>query len=134
MEALLKGMTQLQAAMTMQLGMADTKPETIRPGTTGAELPKLTEADEYAAINVGDWLHGLSGPMGDLTDGSSVWWTETTLSLKRTRNPDTCAVCSLDSPTTSTLGSLPELQALHHLHAVLALGTPCRLCPTQPAA
>ncbi|CAE7242425.1 RE1 [Symbiodinium sp. CCMP2592] len=77
MEALLKGMTQLQAAMTMQLGMAATKPETIRPGTSGAELPKLTEADEYAAINVGDWLHGLSGPMGDLTDRSATWWTET---------------------------------------------------------
>eukprot|EP00439_Symbiodinium_sp_Y106_P017730 s318_g2.t1 len=77
MEALLKGMTQLQAAMTMQLGMAASKPETIRPGTSGAELPKLNEADEYAAINVGDWLHGLSGPMGDLTDGSSVWWAET---------------------------------------------------------
>ncbi|CAE7258992.1 unnamed protein product [Symbiodinium sp. CCMP2456] len=57
--------------------MAASKPETIRPGMSGAELPKLTEADEFAAINVGDWLHGLSGPMGDLTDGSSGWWSET---------------------------------------------------------
>ena len=77
LDALLKGMTQLQAAMTMQLGLQATRPETIRPGTSGAELPKLVEADEYAAINVGDWLHGLSGPMGDLTDGSASWWAET---------------------------------------------------------
>ena len=77
LEALLKGMTQLQAAMTMQLGLQAARPETIRPGTSGSELPKLVEADEYAAINVGDWLHGLSGPMGDLTDGSSGWWAET---------------------------------------------------------
>ncbi|CAE7224366.1 RE1, partial [Symbiodinium microadriaticum] len=77
LEALLKGMTQLQAAMTMQLGLQAARPETIRPGTSGSELPKLVEADEYAAINVGDWLHGLSGPMGDLTDGSSSWWAET---------------------------------------------------------
>ncbi|CAE7749536.1 RE1, partial [Symbiodinium sp. CCMP2456] len=76
MDALLRGMAQLQAAMTMQLGMAATKSEAIRPGTSGAELPKLVEADEFAAINVGDWLHGLSGPMGDLTDGSSQWWSE----------------------------------------------------------
>ncbi|CAE7845175.1 GIP, partial [Symbiodinium necroappetens] len=39
-------------------------------------------ADEMAAINVGDWLHGLSGPMGDLTDGSAQWWTQVLLSLE----------------------------------------------------
>ncbi|CAE7447103.1 RE1, partial [Symbiodinium sp. CCMP2456] len=41
------------------------------------------EADEQAAINVGDWLHGLAGPMGDLTDGSSKWWAEVMMSLDR---------------------------------------------------
>ena len=49
---------------------------------TGSELPKLVEADEYAAINVGDWLHGLAGPMGDLTDGSSTWWSDVMQSLE----------------------------------------------------
>ncbi|CAE7776959.1 RE1, partial [Symbiodinium sp. CCMP2592] len=39
-------------------------------------------ADEMAAINVGDWLHGLSGPMGDLTDGSAVWWSQVLASLE----------------------------------------------------
>ncbi|CAE7741106.1 Ppp5c [Symbiodinium sp. CCMP2592] len=34
-----------------------------------------------AAINVGDWLHGLSGPMGDLTDGSAQWWSQVLSSL-----------------------------------------------------
>ena len=79
MEALMQGMSQLQAAMAMQIGANAAKPEQIRPGAT--ELPKLAEADENAAINVGDWLHGLSGPMGDLTDGSSVWWGEVMKSL-----------------------------------------------------
>ena len=81
MDALLKGMSQLQQAMTMQMGLQATKPESIRPGVSGNELPKLVEADENAAINVGDWLHGLSGPMGDLTDGSSSWWSEVMKSL-----------------------------------------------------
>ena len=75
----MQGMSQLQAAMAMQIGANAAKPEQIRPGAT--ELPKLAEADENAAINVGDWLHGLSGPMGDLTDGSSVWWGEVMKSL-----------------------------------------------------
>ncbi|CAE7228743.1 RE1 [Symbiodinium microadriaticum] len=81
MEALLKGMSQLHQAMTLQLDRQSNKPEAIRPGITGSELPKLPEADEYAAINVGDWLHGLTGPMGDLTDGSGGWWTDVTQSL-----------------------------------------------------
>ncbi|CAE7373708.1 TY4B-J, partial [Symbiodinium sp. CCMP2456] len=76
MEALMQGMSQLQAAMAMQMGMAASRPEVIKPGISGSELPKLPEADEQAAINVGDWLHGLAGPMGDLTDGSSRWWAE----------------------------------------------------------
>ena len=74
MEALLKGMSQLQQAMAIQVGLQASRPEAIRPGVSGSELPKLPEADEFAAINVGDWLHGLAGPMGDLTDGSSSWW------------------------------------------------------------
>ncbi|CAE7382697.1 GIP [Symbiodinium sp. CCMP2592] len=69
------------AAMTMQMGLQAAKPEQIRPGMAASELPKLHEADEMAAINVGDWLHGLSGPMGDLTDGSSVWWSNVLESL-----------------------------------------------------
>ena len=80
-DALMQGMSQLQAAMALQMGMAANRPEVIRPGVTGSELPKLPEADEQAAINVGDWLHGLAGPMGDLTDGSSRWWTEVMTSL-----------------------------------------------------
>ncbi|CAE7274874.1 TY4B-J [Symbiodinium sp. CCMP2592] len=82
LEALVQGMTQLQAAMAMQMGMNAAKPETIRPGTTASELPKLSEADEMAAINVGDWLHGLSGPMGDLTDGSATWWSQVLMCLE----------------------------------------------------
>ena len=35
-----------------------------------------------AAINVGDWLHGLGGPMGDLTDGSAQWWSQVLASLE----------------------------------------------------
>ncbi|CAE7461069.1 unnamed protein product, partial [Symbiodinium sp. CCMP2456] len=81
MEALAQGIAQLQTAMAMQMGMSASKPEAIRPGTAGSELPKLAEADEMAAINVGDWLHGLSGPMGDLTDGSSQWWSQVMLAL-----------------------------------------------------
>ena len=75
-EALSQGIAQLQSAMAMQMGLSAAKPEAIRPGTSGAELPKLQEADEMAAINVGDWLHGLSGPMCDLTDGSAEWWSQ----------------------------------------------------------
>ena len=75
MEALLKGMSQLQQAMAIQVGLQTSRPESIRPGVSGSELPKLPDADEFAAINVGDWMHGLAGPMGDLTDGSSTWWS-----------------------------------------------------------
>ncbi|CAE7610832.1 TY4B-J [Symbiodinium sp. CCMP2456] len=82
MEALMQGMSQLQAAMALQMGMAASKPEVIRPGVSGSELPKLPEADEQAAINVGDWLHGLAGPMGDLTDGSALWWADVLASLE----------------------------------------------------
>ena len=83
LDALLKGMSQLQAAMALQMGMAASKPEVIRPGVSGAELPKLQEADEQAAINVGDWLHGLAGPMGDMTDGSAKWWSSVMAALDR---------------------------------------------------
>ena len=75
-------MSQLQAAMALQLGQNASRPETIRPGVAASELPKLSEADEMAAINVGDWLHGLSGPMGDLTDGSAQWWSQVLVSLE----------------------------------------------------
>ncbi|CAE7450198.1 RE1 [Symbiodinium sp. CCMP2592] len=81
MEALAHGIAQLQTAMAMQMGMSASRPEAIRPGTSASELPKLVEADEMAAINVGDWLHGLSGPMGDLTDGSAQWWSQVLSSL-----------------------------------------------------
>ena len=59
MDALMRGMSQLQEAMALQMGMAASRPDLIRPGVTGSELPKLPEPDEQAAINVGDWLHGL---------------------------------------------------------------------------
>ncbi|CAE7888738.1 RE1 [Symbiodinium microadriaticum] len=81
LEALMQGMSQLQAAMAMQMGMAASRAEVIRPGVSGSELPKLPEPDDQAAINVGDWLHGLAGPMRDITDGSSRWWTEVLSSL-----------------------------------------------------
>ncbi|CAE7877177.1 TY4B-J [Symbiodinium necroappetens] len=83
MDALIKGMSQLQGAMALQMGLAANKPEVIRPGVSGAELPKLQEPDDQAAINIGDWLHGLAGPMGDLTDGSAKWWGEVMVSLDR---------------------------------------------------
>ena len=82
LEALVQGMTQLQEAMALQLGLQAQKPEQIRPGVAASELPKLSEADEMAAINVGDWIHGLSGPMGDLTDGSAQWWSSVLSSLE----------------------------------------------------
>ena len=53
LEALVQGMTQLQAAMAMQLDLNAAKPEAIRPGTTASELPKLSEADEMAAWGTG---------------------------------------------------------------------------------
>ena len=59
-DALIKGMSQLQAAMALQMGLAANKPEVIRPGVSGAELPKLQEPDDQAAINIGDWLHVVS--------------------------------------------------------------------------
>ncbi|CAE7639140.1 unnamed protein product, partial [Symbiodinium necroappetens] len=79
--ALMQGMSQLQAVMALQMGMAANRTEVIRPGVSGSELPKLPEPDDQAAINVGDWLHGLAGPMGDITDGSSRWWSEVLVSL-----------------------------------------------------
>ena len=42
----------------------------------------MAEADEFAAINVGDWLHRLAGRMGDFIDGSSAWWSDAMQSLE----------------------------------------------------
>ncbi|CAE7421178.1 RE1 [Symbiodinium sp. CCMP2592] len=54
----------------------------LRSRRSGRARRKLEEADEMAAINVADWLHGLSGPMGDLTDGSAQWWAQVVSSLE----------------------------------------------------
>ena len=75
MEALAQGIAQLQSAMAMQMGLSAAKPEAIRPGTSGSELPKLQEADEMAAINVGDWLQVVpcvTSPM-EVRNGGHIW-------------------------------------------------------------
>ena len=71
---LVQGMSQLQQAMAMQITSEKTKPETVKPGIAASELAKLPEMGETAALDVGDWLHALSGPMGDLSDTSGTWW------------------------------------------------------------
>ena len=43
----------------------------VKPGRV--DLPRLAEASDTSAIDVGDWLHSLMNPMGDLSNSSSSW-------------------------------------------------------------
>ena len=79
LSVLVQGMAQLQQAMAGD----KSKPEAVKPGVTGSELAKLPEMGETAALDVGDWLHALGGPMGDLSDTSSQWWQEVMATLER---------------------------------------------------
>ncbi|CAE7540501.1 RE1 [Symbiodinium natans] len=83
LSVLVQGMAQLQQAMALQLSPDKSKPEAVKPGVTGSELAKLPEMGETAALDVGDWLHALGGPMGDLSDTSSQWWQEVMATLER---------------------------------------------------
>ena len=76
---LVQGMTQLQNAVSESLRVKAKEPELVKPGVT--ELPKLPELSESSAIDVGDRLHGLQNHMGDLSNGSGLWWREVLSSL-----------------------------------------------------
>ena len=57
------------------------EPEVVKPGIS--ELPRLSELSETSCIDVGDWLHALECPMGDISNGSAVWWREILAILDR---------------------------------------------------
>ena len=76
---LVQGMTQLQSAVSESLRTKAKELEIVKPGTS--ELPRLADLSENSAIDVGDWLHGLQNHMGDLSNGSGLWWREIMLSL-----------------------------------------------------
>ena len=78
--ALMKGMAQLQNAMTESI-ISRSKDEVIKPGQT--ELPKLPDLSANSAIDIGDWLHGLQNHMGDLSGNSGMWWQEVLSCLSR---------------------------------------------------
>ncbi|OLP75490.1 Copia protein [Symbiodinium microadriaticum] len=69
---LAQGMMQLQTAMTASLSRANSEVEVVKPGIT--ELPKLADLTETSCLDIGDWLHALECPMGDISNTSSVWW------------------------------------------------------------
>ncbi|CAE7207099.1 RE1 [Symbiodinium natans] len=52
----------------------------VKPGLV--DLPRLAEASDTSAIDVGDWLHSLMNPMGDLSNSSSSWWHAILTSLE----------------------------------------------------
>ncbi|CAE7817000.1 unnamed protein product, partial [Symbiodinium necroappetens] len=80
MGALMRGMAQLQSAMTESIA-SRSKDEIVKPGQ--AELPKLPDLCSNSAIDVGDWLHGLQNHMGDLSSNSGMWWKEVLACLSR---------------------------------------------------
>ena len=80
MGALMRGMAQLQSAMTESLA-SRSKDEVVKPGQN--ELPKLPDLSTNSAIDVGDWLHGLQNHMGDLSGNSGMWWKEVLSCLSR---------------------------------------------------
>ena len=69
---LAQGMVQLQTTMTASLSRANNEVEVVKPGIT--ELPKLADLTETSCLDIGDWLHALECPMGDISNTSSVWW------------------------------------------------------------
>ncbi|CAE7348343.1 unnamed protein product [Symbiodinium microadriaticum] len=76
-----EGIAQLQSAMSASLATKASEPEVDKPGIS--ELPRLPELSETSCIDVGDWLHALECPMGDISNGSAVWWREILASLDR---------------------------------------------------
>eukprot|EP00439_Symbiodinium_sp_Y106_P015829 s83_g2.t1 len=71
-DLLAKGMAQLQSAMAASMTSKSAEPEHVKPGIS--ELPRLPELSETSCIDVGDWLHALQCPMGDLSNSSAAWW------------------------------------------------------------
>eukprot|EP00439_Symbiodinium_sp_Y106_P023192 s1507_g2.t2 len=76
-----EGIAQLQSAMSASLAAKATELEVVKPGIS--ELPKLPELSETSCIDIGDWLHALECPMGDISNGSATWWREILASLDR---------------------------------------------------
>ena len=76
---LVQGMAQLQNVVSESLMSKAKEPEVVKPGIS--ELPRLPELSENSAIDVGDWLHGLQNQMGDLSNGSGLWWKAVMASL-----------------------------------------------------
>ena len=76
---LVQGMAQLQSVVSESLMSKAKEPEVVKPGIS--ELPRLPELSENSAIDVGDWLHGLQKQMGDLSNGSGLWWKAVMSSL-----------------------------------------------------
>ena len=80
-DMLAKGMAQLQSALAASMTSRSSEPEHVKPGIS--ELPRLPELSETSCIDVGDWLHALQCPMGDLSNSSAAWWQEVLLCLDR---------------------------------------------------
>eukprot|EP00439_Symbiodinium_sp_Y106_P061243 s1399_g9.t1 len=78
---LAQGIAQLQNAMTASLSSKSQEQEVVKPGIS--ELPRLPELSETSCIDIGDWIHSLQCPMGDLSNGSSGWWKELLQCLDR---------------------------------------------------
>eukprot|EP00439_Symbiodinium_sp_Y106_P020836 s5267_g2.t1 len=81
---LAQGIAQLQMAMSATMTHRAQELEVVKPGIS--ELPKLPELSETSCIDIGDWIHSLQCPMGDLSNGSSGWWKETQQCLDRFYN------------------------------------------------
>eukprot|EP00439_Symbiodinium_sp_Y106_P060167 s729_g8.t2 len=80
-DMLAKGMAQLQSAMAASMTSKSSEPEQVKPGIS--ELPRLPELSETSCIDIGDWIHALQCPMGDLSNSSAAWWQEVLLCLDR---------------------------------------------------
>ena len=80
-DMLAKGMAQLQNAMAATMTNKGGEPEQVKPGIS--ELPRLPEPSETSCIDIGDWLHSLECPMGDLSNSSAAWWQEVMSCLDR---------------------------------------------------
>ena len=78
---LAQGIAQLQTAMSATMAHKAQELEVVKPGIS--ELPRLPELSETSCIDIGDWVHALECPMGDLSNGSSSWWKETLQCLDR---------------------------------------------------
>ena len=81
---LAQGIAQLQTVMNATLVHKAQELEVVKPGIS--ELPKLPELSETSCIDIGDWVHSLQCPMGDLSNGSTGWWKELLQCLDRFYN------------------------------------------------